>query len=344
MSDKSPEFAVFNIEGGIGKHVASTAVVKAYKKAHPTTKVVVVCAWPETYLMNKDIHRVYRLGNVPYFYEDYILNKDTVVFAGEPYRQTSHVLKKQSLAKTWCDMIGVPYNGEMPEMTFNMREKAFIDPEIAQIQKTKPILLFQPFGGPGKHHQADPYSWARDIHPEVAQLIVDNLKEHYQIIHICYDFHHKLNDVIRYEKEVPKKQLFNMMRFADRCLFVDSSLQHAAAALGKPSTVVWVATEPELFGYEMHQNITPPVKLPKGTIDSYLFDYTFTGAVHECPYEDVSQMFDVNAIVQSLLQPARQPVQTHQQFQAEQAAKAPAPSQGSSPSPKKRAAAKKKRK
>lgn len=337
MSDRSPEFAVFNIEGGIGKHVASTAVVKAYKKAHPTTKVIVVCAWPEVYLKNKDIHRVYRLGNVPYFYEDYILNKDTHVFAQEPYKMTAHITKKQSLAATWCDMIGVPFNGELPEMVFNMREKAYIDPELAKIQKTKPILLFQPFGGPGKHHQSDPYSWARDIHPEVAQLIVNNLKEHYQIIHICYDFHHKLDGVIRYEKEVPKKQLFNLMRFADRCLFVDSSLQHAAAALRKPATVVWVATEPELFGYQMHDNITPPVKLPKGTIDSYLFDYTFTGAIHECPYEDVSEMFDVNAIVQSLLQPVRQPVQTHQQFQAQQAQETP-------PSQDKRAAAKKKRK
>ena len=317
MSDKSPEFAVFNIEGGIGKHVASTAVVKAYKKAHPTTKIVVVCAWPEVYLMNKNVHRVYRLGNVPYFYEDYILGKNTEVFAQEPYKQTSHIGKKQSLAKTWCEMIGVPYNGEMPEMNFNMREKAYIDPEVAKIQKVKPILLFQPFGGPGKNHQAENYSWARDIHPEVAQVIVDNLKEHYQIIHICYDFHTKLNGVIRYEKEVPKKQLFNMMRFADRCLFVDSSLQHAAAAMGKSSTVVWIATQPELFGYDMHTNIKAPVQLPKGTIDSYLYDYTFTGAVHECPYSDVKEMFDVDAIVQSLLQPARQQLQTHAEFVAD---------------------------
>lgn len=325
MSDKSPEFAVFNIEGGIGKHVASTAVVKAYKKAHPTTKIIVVCAWPEVYLMNEDIHRVYRLGNVPYFYEDYILDKDTVVFAGEPYKQTPHLTKKQSLAATWCDMIGVPYNGEQPYLNFNMREKSYLDPEIAQIQKTKPILLFQPFGGPGKNHQAENYSWARDIHPEVAQYLVNTLKEHYQIIHICYDFHTKLDGVIRYDKEIPKKQLFNMMRYADRCLFVDSSLQHAAAAMGKPATVVWVATEPKLFGWDLHHNITPPVKVPKGTIDSYLFDYTFTGAIHECPYNDVSEMFDVDAIVQSLLQPIpeRKPVQTHAQFVEERNAKKP---------------------
>lgn len=310
MSDKSPEFAVFNIEGGIGKHICSTAVVKAYKNNHPTTKIIVVCAWPEVYLHNKDIDRVYRLGNVPYFYQDYILGKDTVVFAGEPYKQTSHVTKKKHLIETWCDMIGIKYNGEGPDLPMNMREKAYIDPELAAIPKTKPILLFQPFGGPGKDHQAENYSWARDIHPEVAQHLVNTLKDHYQIIHVCYDFHHKLEGVIRYEKVVPKKQLFNLLRFADRCLFVDSSFQHAAAALGKPSTVVWIATQPELFGYEMHDNFKSPLQLPKGTIDSFLFDYTFTGAIHECPFDDLSQMFDVDAIAQSLLQPVQATQQT----------------------------------
>ena len=152
---KSPEYAVFNIEGGIGKHVSSTAVVKAYKNNHPTTKIVVVCAWPEVYLNNKDVHRVYRLGNVPYFYQDYILDKDTKVFAQEPYKETAHITKKQHLIHTWCDMLDIKYSGETPYMNFNMREKAWIDPELAKIQKVKPILMFQPFGGPGKNHQGE---------------------------------------------------------------------------------------------------------------------------------------------------------------------------------------------
>jgi len=249
---------------------------------------------------------VYRLGNVPYFYQDYIQGKGTEVFAQEPYKQTSHISKKAHLIKTWCDMIGTEYDGQSPKLPMNMREAGYIDPELAAINKTKPLLLFQPFGGPGKEHQADNYSWVRDIQPQVAQHIVDKLKEHYQILHVCYDFHPKLNDVIRYEKVVPKKNLFNLLRYADRCLFVDSSFQHAAAALGKPSTVVWVATQPEVFGYDMHENFKPPVEFPEGTIDSFLHDYNFTGAVHECPYDDVNQMFDVDGIVNSLLQPPRQ--------------------------------------
>lgn len=340
MSDKSPEFAVFNIEGGIGKHICSTAVVKAYKNNHPTTKVIVVCAWPEIYLGSKDIERVYRLGNVPYFYEDYIYAKDTVVFSQEPYKETSHIKKQKHLILTWCKMIGIDYKGEAPTLPMNMREANYVDPELSKIQKTKPVLLFQPFGGPGKDHQADNYSWTRDIHPEVAQHIVDRLQEQYQIIHVCYDFHPKLNNVIRYEKVVPKKTLFNMIRVADRCLFVDSSFQHAAAAMKKSATVVWVGTQPELFGYDLHTNIKAPVQFPEGTIDSYLYDYNFTGAGHECPYDDVNQMFDVDSIVKSLLQPtqtADKPTTSDPQSNIQQFVETP-------PSAAKRAANKKNRK
>lgn len=340
MSDKSPEFAVFNIEGGIGKHICSTAVVKAYKNNHPTTKVIVVCAWPEIYLGSKDIERVYRLGNVPYFYEDYIYAKDTVVFSQEPYKETSHIKKQKHLILTWCKMIGIDYKGEAPTLPMNMREANYVDPELSKIQKTKPVLLFQPFGGPGKDHQADNYSWTRDIHPEVAQHIVDRLQEQYQIIHVCYDFHPKLNNVIRYEKVVPKKTLFNMIRVADRCLFVDSSFQHAAAAMKKSATVVWVGTQPELFGYDLHTNIKAPVQFPEGTIDSYLYDYNFTGAGHECPYDDVNQMFDVDSIVKSLLQPtqtADKPTTSAPQSNIQQFVETP-------PSAAKRAANKKNRK
>ena len=35
---------IFNIEGGLGKHIASTAVIKAYKNQHKDRKIIVVGA------------------------------------------------------------------------------------------------------------------------------------------------------------------------------------------------------------------------------------------------------------------------------------------------------------
>ena len=77
----------------------------------------------------------------------------------------------------------------------------------------------------------------------------------------------------------------------------------------------------------------PPVEFPKGTIDSFLHDYNFTGAIHECPYTDISQMFDIDAIVNSLL-----PNSTQQE------APAAAPQAETPPSDQKRVESRKNRK
>tara|TARA_R110002020_G_scaffold130626_2_gene292206 strand:+ start:164 stop:1063 length:900 start_codon:yes stop_codon:yes gene_type:complete len=294
---------VFQIEGGVGKHIAATAVIKAYKNAHPKRKIVVVCAFPEIFLRNKDVARHYRLGMVPYFYEDYIYNKDVEIFVQDPYRQTSHITKKLHLVQTWCNMVGVPYNNEPTEITYNFREKEAGVGILENIipQNGKPLLIFQPFGGPGKDHQPHPYSWTRDLHPAQAQAVVDKLKHDYNILHICYEFHPVLNDCIRYHDVISKKELFSMMYWSQKRLLIDSSLQHAAAAMGLSSTVLWVATQPELFGYPLHTNLKPAKEFPRGLVDSYMYDYNFNGIVHECPYDDLTDIHDVDTIVNTVL-------------------------------------------
>lgn len=293
------ELAVFHIEGGIGKHIAATAVVECYKKHNPDRDVIVVCAWPEVFLNNKYIKKVFKIGSTPYFYSDYIHGKDVEVFAQEPYRTTTHITKKLPLIRSWCNMIGIEYNDELPRLFLNFREREIASKVISN-QDSKPVLIFQPFGGPGKEHQEFPYSWTRDIHPEVAQVLVDKLKDKYHVVHICYDFHPVLNNCTRIDKVLQKKVLFGLLEHSQARLLIDSSLQHAAAAMGLKSTVVWVATQPEVFGYKMHNNIKPKTEFTQGTVDSYLFDYNFTGAIYECPYMDISEIFDIDAILQTL--------------------------------------------
>lgn len=292
------KIAVFHIEGGIGKHVAATAVIECYKKNNPEEQIIVVCAWPEVFLLNPFITRVYRIGNAPYFYQDYIYNKNVKIFAQEPYKQTSHITKQKHLIETWCDMVGVEYDNEKPRVFFNFRE--FEIGNSLFTKGNKPVLIFQPFGGPGKDHQSYPYSWTRDIHPSVAQDLVNKLSSKYDIFHICYEFHPVLQNCTRYDKVLSKKVLFNVLAKADARLLVDSSLQHAAAAMNLPSTVVWVATESKIFGYDIHKNIEPENKFLQGTIDSYLYDYNFTGTIHECPYSHPNEIFNVDKIVSTL--------------------------------------------
>ena len=293
---------VFHIEGGIGKNIAATAVIAAYKKAKPKRKIIVVSAWPEVWTLNRDVARFYRIGNTPYFYQDVIKGKNVEIFMQDPYRQTSHITKKKHLIETWCNMIGVKYAGAVPKLDFNIREVEEGSAYIGQFKEEgKPTLLFQPFGGPGPEHQQHPYAWARDIHPTQAQEIVDKLSNNFNIIHVCYEFHPRLNNVHRFDKLIGKKALFSMVAHSDKRIVIDSSLQHAAAALNLPSTVAWLATHPDLFGYNMHNNVTTKKTYPSGTIDSYMYDYDFTGVIHECPYKNLDDFHDVDAIVKSVL-------------------------------------------
>jgi hypothetical protein len=53
------------------------------------------------------------------------------------------------------------------------------------------------------------------------------------------------------------KEFFIILLKSEKRLLIDSCLQHAAAAFNLPSTVCWVGTSPEVFGYEIHKNILP---------------------------------------------------------------------------------------
>ena len=293
---------VFHIEGGIGKNVAATAVITAYKKAKPKRKIIVVSAWPEVWIDNPDIARFYRIGNTPYFYQDVIKDKDVEIYPQDPYKQTNHITKKTHLIKTWCDMVGVKYNNEQPKLHFNFRDVEEGKNIVQQCNNPeKPLLVFQPFGGPGPDHQSNPYSWTRDIHPSHAQKIVDGIVGKYNVLHVCYEFHPKLNNCHRLDKIISKKALFAMLAFSQKRIFIDSSLQHAAAALNLPSTVAWVATQPQIFGYDTHTNFVPKKQHAKGHIDSYLYDYNFTGPAHECPYSTIDDIHDIEGIVNSVM-------------------------------------------
>ena len=54
------KYLIFHVEGGLGKNIASTAVVTHLKKKYNDRKIIVVASYPEVFLNNENIYRVYR--------------------------------------------------------------------------------------------------------------------------------------------------------------------------------------------------------------------------------------------------------------------------------------------
>ena len=284
---------IFQINGGIGKCVMATAVCEAIKKQYPDSKLVVISGYADVFLNNPYVDRSYNFGNVSYFYKDYIENQEFKVFAHDPYVQTEHIKQNEHLIKTWCEMFGLVYSGEQPKIYLTDREKTFYSNKYTS---DKPILLIQTNGGA----QTDlKYSWARDIPFNTVNRVLKAFRSEYNIVHI------KREDQLGFEGTYPVSDNFRslcvLISMSQKRLFMDSFAQHVAAGMNLPSTVCWISNKPEVFGYNLHNNlIHNPFTVKPELKNAYLGKFNISGDLLEFPFNNEDEVFDVESIIQSI--------------------------------------------
>jgi ADP-heptose:LPS heptosyltransferase len=290
------KYFIWHIQGGLGKNIAATALCKTIKETYPDRKLIMVVSHPECFLSNPYVDRVYNLGQAPYFYQDYIENKDVIISKHEPYHQTSHITKEKHLLHNWCDLMNIPFKNQQPILFPNYPQKMM----TGLWQRSKPIMIIQTGGGP-MQGQKYSYSWTRDMPQEVAKSIIQKYSSQYHIIQVTRPDGYILEGVERLDATLSNMELFSLLVVSKKRILIDSCLQHAAAAIQLPSTVLWIGTSPKVFGYQLHQNIE--AKLPQRAnqlIGSYTFDYQFENNIHECPYMDIKDMFNTDIILTSI--------------------------------------------
>lgn len=292
-NNQKAKYYIWHIQGGLGKNIAGTSLIKEIKNTYPDRKLIIVSSWPEVFLNNTDVDRVYQLGQAPYFYQDYIEGKDIIISKHEPYHQTAHITKEKHLIHNWCDLMGLQYKNQVPVIKPNYPQSML----LGLWQRAKPILVLHTGGG-SMDSQKYPYSWTRDIPIEIAQAIVDKFSSQYHIIQVTRPDGYELEGIERIDQKMSNMELFSLLVVAEKRVLIDSSLQHAAAGLNLKSTVLWVGTSPKVFGYSIHTNIE--ASLPKRAnqlIGSYTFDYQFENNLHECPYMNVKEIFNIDSVL-----------------------------------------------
>jgi hypothetical protein len=298
MADK--KYCIFQVQGGLGKHIAATAVAQVIKKAHPDRELICVVAWPELWASLPFVHRVFPLGNTQYFYEEYIDGKDSLIFANEPYFTTTHINKTHRLVESWCMMYGLKYDNEQPMLKINPEQKKairnFYEPQF----QGKPLMVIHTNGGLFTNDR--PYCWSRDIPIEVAQKVANHFKKSHFVMQITRPASPKVDGAFVRNEQLSNTELIGLLELTDKRLLIDSSLQHGAAAFQLPSTVLWNATSSVIFGHSLHDNIQAKEKPTKSLPGSYLFDYQFDANENEFPYEegDLKDLYNIDQIIASL--------------------------------------------
>lgn len=241
-------YLILQIEGGIGKNIVATSVVRALSNKYPDRKIIIITSHIDIWMCNPRIHKVLEFGKTSYFYQDYIHNRNTILMLQDPYRCEDYIYNRKHLSQIWCEMYDVKWDGEKPELFFTNLEFDFLQ---NLIKKDRPIFLIQSSGG--SESQPHKYSWARDIPPKIAQEIVDEMSKDYRVIQIRRKDQLGLNNCE--SLSLNPRQLSLSIMLSDKRLFIDSFMQHASSAFGLESTVIWIANDPKVLGYQTNKNI-----------------------------------------------------------------------------------------
>jgi ADP-heptose:LPS heptosyltransferase len=285
---------IFQCDGGLGKSIMATAILKVIKKQYKKANIIVVTGYPDVFVGNPNVNKVLHQQQAVGFYKNYIHNKDTKVFVTDPYTTSDFITESNHLLKIWCDIFGLNYNGELPEIFLSKGEKEYFAPFY---KLDKPIMAIQPNGG--AVGQPLKYSWTRDLPASVVNEVVSQFKNDYAILHI------KREDQLTYENTMGAldswRSIAIMLTLSAKRLLIDSSSMHIASALNLPSVVGWIGTNPKVFGYDMHTNIiaNPPTKEINIERNSYT-KYLLYEDISTLPYNNFSEIFDTQSIINEL--------------------------------------------
>ena len=300
---------ILKIDGGMGKNVMAIGVCKAIRKQYPKAEIVVITPFTDIFQNCPYVDKKLVPANLNYFWKDYIQGKEreTKMILQDPYADSSFVLRTGGhLIKIWCEMNGIEYNGELPEIQLTKQEQKMYR-EMCHSQDGKKVLVMQTNGGPPPASYPEPsqnpwerYSWPRDLPNSIAQKIVNEFSKKYHVLHLRRRDQLALHGVRALELKF--RQICGLIMYSEKRLFIDSVCQHIAAGMGKPSTVCFVANTPQQFGYEMHTNIVanPFTVTPEYKNSVFTPFNTIGGQEEEFPYNSEDDIFDVETIISAI--------------------------------------------
>lgn len=303
---KDIEKIVFVCDGGIGKCIASTAVVRNIKKKHPDKELIVIAGYPAVFMYNPNVNKVYAFGNPLYFYEDQIINKKTLILKSEPYLHYDYLQKTRHLIDVWCEQCGVELDEIKPDLYFTNSELTIANAFIKSDARETIIMHVKGGSIPQDNNletqlRAELHMYRRNLPDSIAQEVVDKLQK-YRILQIKGNTQTGLKNVQHITTEF--RQIMALAQVVNKFIVSDSFVMHTAAAFDDKKVVaIWGGTNPKVLGYEKHINLTRSV-CPTPFChrpNDYLWDISPNNSHWDCPHGEPCLKHDSNEIVKHIL-------------------------------------------
>lgn len=261
---------VVTVEGGLGKNVMFTAMLKELAKKYE--KIYVLSPYFDVFKACPYVTDAFPMGQVSTLYQQLCLSDDCDVLWKEPYTNQKFIKKQVHLFDAWAEELGITLSQKAMDMTPEISrytELPLVKTQTEELLKQlngQKFILIQLCGGQSplapqldKDGKLIPYNdhnegLKRNYYR--GQELVDLLKKAYPEHRIL---HFALPNEPSYEGadkvQAPYLVFHELCKHADKVVCTDSSLQHLATGVCKDVTVIWGETRPEHFGYACNKNI-----------------------------------------------------------------------------------------
>lgn len=287
---------LLHINGGLGKCIMATAVIRSYKEANPNSKVVVVSGYPEVFIHNPDVWRNFPF-NTPYLWKDYYGAPGWNVEAQDPYLTEAWIKnRKQHLIDIWCGMLRIPSVQKTPLLYFSGPE---VDELQSMIKTDKPLIVVQSTGG----SQAGARSWTRNPpQVEFEEFLKSHLESHF-ILHLALPETPVLANVHQRVDNLDRRRAMCLFYYCNEVIGIDSYGLHVRAANtgSGPSTFFFpIAETIERLGYanSNHKYIVPRQEIQDKLKDhqdyfATVFKLGIEDSSENCPIPVGEKWFDI---------------------------------------------------
>jgi len=304
-SMQEAEYIVLEVQGGIGKNIMATAVVRNLKKAYPEKKIIVLAGSPDVFLKNPNIKRTYHFAQALYVYEDYFKEAKAVMLSVEPYRHFDYIKKKRHLVECWCEQIDIPCDSVYPEIFLSENEKAMAQLYLEQFDKE--MVLFQGEGGKDPKDKtnkekiiASSSMYKRNLTRKTMDEITAGLIDRGFMVGVVSSPNQYLpSKAERITFSV--RAILALIPHVAETICIDSFLLHGTAMFKKKCLSLWGGTNPKCLGYDINVNLTrqvcdnPMCHRP----NSFLFDVESTGFPWDCQHNDACMDYKAEEILKA---------------------------------------------
>lgn len=265
------EKVVIMVSGGIGREIALTGVVTEYAKRNPDKEVNVIAGFPDLYLNNPYINRVYPISH-QYVFDDVIKNSTYIDL--EPYNDVDYYKNDKHLIEVYAKQLLGKLEFIEPQVYLHQQEVNMAK-DFAKNFK-KPIIFMQPFGSTGGQFtqkcnkdsgiectditlMEDPSN--RSLSFELTDKLCEELKEDYDLILIRTPNQYTPKDIPSLlqanGQPMPIRQILAILPYVKGFISCDSFLHHAAKTMELNNGIVlWGTTKVENLGYDCFDNLT----------------------------------------------------------------------------------------